>query len=57
MKEDLPEELKNLGIEYLMVTKEAKEKGISPSELKKIIEAVSSIMSERHYTVLYNLIQ
>jgi transcriptional regulator with XRE-family HTH domain len=43
IQDELPEELKNLGVEYLTVTKEAKEKGLSPEDLRKIIDAVTAI--------------
>lgn len=43
IQDDLPEELKNLGVEYLTVTKEAKDKGLSPEDLRKIIDAVTAI--------------
>ncbi len=35
---EIPEELKDLGVEYLVVTKELKEKGLTPDEIKKIAE-------------------
>jgi transcriptional regulator with XRE-family HTH domain len=37
-KEEIPKELKDLGIEYLIVTKELKEKGLTPEEIKKLSE-------------------
>jgi transcriptional regulator with XRE-family HTH domain len=41
--DDIPEQLKNLGVEYYTVIKDAKEKGISPDDLNKIIKAIEAI--------------
>ncbi|ABW19361.1 helix-turn-helix domain-containing protein [Alkaliphilus oremlandii] len=38
--EDLPKELKEIGIEYLEVNKELKKKGLSPEDILDIIEAI-----------------
>jgi transcriptional regulator with XRE-family HTH domain len=35
---ELPEELKKLGIKYLSVTQELKEKGLTPEEIRKLAE-------------------
>lgn len=37
-KEEIPNELQELGVEYLVVTKELKEKGLTPEEIKKLSE-------------------
>lgn len=37
-KDEIPQELRNLGVEYLIATKELKEKGLSPEEIKKLSE-------------------
>lgn len=36
--EEIPEELKKLGIKYLSVTQELKERGLSPEEIRKLAE-------------------
>lgn len=36
--DEIPMELKELGVEYLVVTKELKDKGLSPEEIKKLSE-------------------
>jgi transcriptional regulator with XRE-family HTH domain len=36
--EEIPDELKKLGIKYLSVTAELKEKGLSPDEIRKLAE-------------------
>jgi transcriptional regulator with XRE-family HTH domain len=35
---EIPEELKKLGIQYLSVAQELKEKGLSPEEIRKLAE-------------------
>jgi transcriptional regulator with XRE-family HTH domain len=37
-KDEIPKELKELGIEYLVVTKELKDRGLTPEEIKKLSE-------------------
>lgn len=41
--EDLPKELRDIGVDYLHVTREMIEKGWSPEKIKKIIEAFDSV--------------
>ncbi|WDV47384.1 helix-turn-helix transcriptional regulator [Clostridiaceae bacterium M8S5] len=40
--EDIPKELKELGVEYLEVTKELKEKGLTPQKIKSLIEGLKN---------------
>ncbi len=37
-KDEIPQELKNLGVEYLIATKELKDRGLTPEEIKKLSE-------------------
>lgn len=37
-EKEIPDELKKLGIQYLSVTAELKEKGLSPEEIRKLAE-------------------
>lgn len=41
--DDIPNELKKLGVEYLAVTKELKEKGLTPDDIRKIADVIQSI--------------
>jgi len=34
--EEMPKELREIGVEYMMVTKELKEKGLSPEEIRQL---------------------
>lgn len=36
VKDEIPQELRDLGIEYLVVTKELKDDGLSPEEIKQL---------------------
>ncbi len=41
--EDIPQELRELGVSWLKVTKEFKERGFTPEEIKKVIDAVTGL--------------
>lgn len=43
---ELPDAIAELGVDYYTVTKEAKEKGLSAEDLKRIIDAVILIKKE-----------
>lgn len=38
--EDIPDELKQIGVEYLEVTKEFKETGLTPTKIKSLIKGL-----------------
>lgn len=40
---DIPQELLDLGVQYLTVTKEAKDRQITPEELQKLINVVTEL--------------
>jgi transcriptional regulator with XRE-family HTH domain len=40
---DIPIELRELGVEYYTVNKEAKDKGITPEDLKRMIKAIEAL--------------
>ena len=40
--EELPKELRQLGVDYIEVIKEMKEKGLSPEYIKRIVDAIQS---------------
>ena len=44
--DDLPEELRNVGIEYLEVSRLAQKEGLSPNDIKEIIKTFSSIKNK-----------
>lgn len=41
--DDIPQELRDIGIEYLQVNKELKEKGLSPDDIRELIQAIENI--------------
>ncbi|MTI49983.1 MAG: helix-turn-helix transcriptional regulator [Firmicutes bacterium] len=40
---EIPKELQNLGIDYLEVTKEFKDKGFSPKDIKDLIKTIENL--------------
>jgi transcriptional regulator with XRE-family HTH domain len=42
----LPQELRELGVEYYIVNKEAKENGITPEEMRKMIKAIKALKED-----------
>lgn len=44
--DELPDRLKELGVEYYAVNKEAKDKGVTPEELRKMIKAILALRSD-----------
>jgi transcriptional regulator with XRE-family HTH domain len=40
---DIPKELKALGVEYYTINKEAKDKDITPEQLKRMIKAIEAL--------------
>ncbi|WP_427340181.1 helix-turn-helix domain-containing protein [Caloranaerobacter sp. DY30410] len=45
-KDELPLEIRELGVEYITVTKELKEKGLSPEDIRKIVKFVEDIKKQ-----------
>ena len=41
--DNIPQELRNIGIDYLTVTKELKEKGLTPENVRAIIDAFTKL--------------
>lgn len=41
--DNIPQELQNIGIEYLQVNKELKEKGFSPDDIRELINTIENI--------------
>jgi len=41
--DELPRELKDIGVEYLMLAKEMKDKKIPPEDVRKIIDAINAL--------------
>ncbi|MCT4606643.1 MAG: helix-turn-helix transcriptional regulator [Marinisporobacter sp.] len=46
--EELPKELRDIGIEYLKVNKIAKEKGFTPEDIREILETIDKIKNNNH---------
>lgn len=43
IKHEMPDELKELGVEYIMVAKKCKDAGLSPAQMEKLIETIKDI--------------
>lgn len=44
--DNLPEQLRDFGVEYLMLAKEMREKEIPPEDVRKIIDAINAIKNK-----------
>jgi transcriptional regulator with XRE-family HTH domain len=42
----IPKDLKELGVEYISLSKDIKEKGLSPNAVRKLIEAITNLNSK-----------
>ena len=47
-KENMPEALKNIGVEYLKLAMEMNQQSIPPNDVRKIIEAIKSLKLDNH---------
>jgi len=45
--DSLPQQLKDIGVEYLMLAKEIKDKGFPPEDVRKILHAINLIKNKR----------
>ena len=45
-KENMPEALKNIGVEYLKLAMEMNQQSIPPDDVRKIIEAIKALKSQ-----------
>jgi hypothetical protein len=44
--DNLPEQLRDVGVEYLMLAKEMREKEIPPEDVRKIINAINALKNK-----------
>lgn len=44
--DNLPEQLRDVGVEYLMLAKEMREKEIPPKDVRKIIDAINALKNK-----------
>jgi len=50
-KDSMPEALKNIGVEYLKLAMEMKQQSIPPNDVRKIIEAIKALKTEKQKDV------